>query len=65
MIGYRKFTLGLAYLVGVLSLAVLEILRHDKPDLVGLGALASGLAIGVGVIVWGNVQSARVAAEGK
>lgn len=58
MRGYRKFTLGLAYIASMVALAGLHILCGNS-DLTGLGVFAAGVASGVGVVVWGNVQVAR------
>lgn len=54
MTGLRKVYLGTLYMLGVFSLAW-------KPgmDMIGLAALATGAATGLGVIIWGNAQEWR------
>lgn len=61
MIGYRKFTLGLAYLMGMLWLGVYGIAKGV--DLIALGLYAAGVATGVAAVVWGNVQVAKLGAD--
>lgn len=53
--GYRKFTLGLVYMAGMFAIGILVVLRHSG-DLMGVGAMATGVATGVGVVCWGNAQ---------
>ncbi len=47
-------------MLGMFGLTALEICKHDKPDITGLGVLAGGLAVGVGTIIWGHVQEDKV-----
>jgi len=63
--GYRKIFIGFVYLAGMFGLAALEIVKHTPADLVGLGALASGLALGVGTVMWGNAKEHEHAATAK
>jgi predicted membrane-bound spermidine synthase len=58
MKGYRKFVLGLVYLVSVVSLAH-RLIGLGITDFTSLGIFAAGLASGLGVVVWGNVQNHR------
>lgn len=53
MKNYRKFILGLTYLLGMFLLAGLQIWRNEGKDLVGLGTLAGGLAGGMTALIWG------------
>lgn len=67
MQGIRKLLLGMVYLVGYFVLLGTVVFRGG-PDAVGLvGALAAsavGLATGLGVVVYGNVATHRVQANG-
>lgn len=64
MKGMRKVIIGIFYLAGMFGLTAMDIIKHTTTDYVGLGALASGLALGVGTVMWGNAQEHK-AAEGK
>ena len=58
MKGWRKWTLGMAYLVGMFGNIALAILYLDNPAAViaAIVGAAVGIATGLGVIVWGNVK---------
>lgn len=57
MRGYRKLTLGLAYLVACTLLGYWQTHREGSSELLGLAAVFGGLATGVAAIVWGNVKN--------
>lgn len=62
MSGWRKFGLGAFYLVGNFGLAGLAIWTgNDQATalVAAVAGFATGLATGLGVIVWGNVQEHR------
>lgn len=63
MRGLRKILLGFFYLGGMFGLTALEITKavDRAPDLTGMGVLAGGLAVGVGAIVYGNIQEHKAA----
>jgi len=60
--GRRKFTLCLCYLGCCTMLDYIAITGAGSIDLssmAGLASLNTGLATGLGVIVWGNIQEHR------
>ena len=65
MKGMRKVFLGVFYMVACTGMDTLCIMNMQGAislnSLSGLAALNTSLATGLGVIVWGNVQSHRAA----
>jgi len=51
---WQKFSLGVLYLAASTALGWKGLAAGADPT--GLGILLTGLATGVGVVVWGNVQ---------
>jgi len=63
MYGYRKFILGLVYLGISFWLAMAAVNRGL--DLVGIATIIAAMSTGVGVIIWGNIQSNKAIADSK
>lgn len=57
MIGFRKIILGIIFLTYSALLSYAGI--RNGTDLLSIAGVISSMAIGVGVVVWGNVQSNR------
>ena len=60
---WQKFTLGLVYLGVGGFLAWKGLVAGADPT--GLGVMLGGLATGVGVVVYGNVQEHRAYSKGE
>ena len=57
MKNYRKLLLGFAYLIVCGILGYLQITKAGSPfDGTGLGVMFTGLATGVGAVIYGNVK---------
>ena len=58
-IGGRKVALGVLYLLCVTTMGGMLIWNGDTGfgDLGGLASLATSMALGLGVVVWGNVET--------
>ena len=64
-IGGRKMLLGLIYLVGCFTISAMAVNKGVVGfDAAGVASLFASIAVGLGVIVWGNVQS-KLAQNGK
>lgn len=59
MKGTRKLQICYAYLIVVGAVAALEVILHSPSNLLGMAALAAGLASGLGTFMWGNAQEHR------
>lgn len=62
MIGFRKIVLGIVFLSYATFLAFIGM--KNGTDLLQLTGVISSMAIGVGVVVWGNVQSNKRSGAG-
>lgn len=58
--GNRKYRLGQLYLVGCFGMGIIAALKGQVGwDALGLAAIPTSIAAGLGVIIWGNVQEHR------
>jgi len=60
---YRKLILGLVYIVACTVLGLFQISKSPAFDGLGLAAMFTGLATGVGAVIYGNVKEHEHAAS--
>lgn len=57
LIGFRKIILGIVFLSYATFLSYVAI--KQGTDLLAVSGVISSMALGVGVVVWGNVQASK------